>query len=344
MPQIEDEQDTLEQSELEGEQEEVDTQDGAEGDSSDSGDGDDEHGRESFLVVDERTKYRTREDAIRGYQEAGKRIAQLSAWEKELKEYGELTPADVRGYLDELIQARQALAQAQDQIKKFQTEGQRQQAGGDKGATRSEDDSTLNKDEKEALAWLQKRFPQLGVVSKSELQKLSEELTGKLGQIEQFQQAEQARYRENLISDGRTKLKTWMSDAQLTDDDEGSLQLMIEGYIRDYINADEGRVARFYKGGATTEALLKEGFERASKALGLIRQTTQSSYAKNKAEALKRNPKKLPQPGLAKKSNAAPGKDEKRINAAGKRDYLAEAHNKAWAVANGRWSAANREE
>jgi hypothetical protein len=43
---------------------------------------------EPYLAVNDRTVYKTKDDAVRGYNEAANRIAQLSAWEKQAKQYG----------------------------------------------------------------------------------------------------------------------------------------------------------------------------------------------------------------------------------------------------------------
>jgi len=43
---------------------------------------------EPFLRVNDRTVYKTREDALKGLDEAGKRISTLSAWEKEARNWG----------------------------------------------------------------------------------------------------------------------------------------------------------------------------------------------------------------------------------------------------------------
>lgn len=61
---------------------------------------------EPFLVVSERQKYQTREEAQKAYLESGTRIAHLSKWEETAKEYGVEDPAVVKQLFDELLQFR----------------------------------------------------------------------------------------------------------------------------------------------------------------------------------------------------------------------------------------------
>lgn len=340
MPKLDDEVDT-QLEDASGEQEEVDqSQEDGEGHSDASSDGDSEHGQEPFLVVDDRTQYRTREEAQRAYAEAGRRISELSGWERELRDYGNLTPAEVRGYLDELIAAREELSRVQNQQR--EQEGQR----GQKQNNASVDDPTLTADEKQALGWLQKRFPQLGVATKSEIQELLKGLTDKVGTLEGTIEQQRELQRQSMINDGRANLRQWMSTDKLQDDSDGTIQGMLEGFIRDYINQDKRRVDRFYQGGEASRSVLREGYDRAVKALGIVRggqQISQSAqYTRNKADALRRNGTSLPRPGVTGRGAPAPASRQnansgKRINSSGERDHIAEVHNKAWDLAQKRW-------
>src|SRR5579871_2479657 len=71
---------------------------------------------EPFLPVNERTVYKTREDAIRGYNEAASRIAQLSGWEKQAKAYGLSDPRQLDAVAKELLELRQKVADAAKQV------------------------------------------------------------------------------------------------------------------------------------------------------------------------------------------------------------------------------------
>lgn len=341
MPKVDDELDTLDELE-QGEQEEVDetgsdeesgsqSEDG--GNSDDSQAGQRERARKPFLEVDERTKYMTADEAKRGFSEAGKRIAALSAWEKELKDYGVSDPTEVREYLDELIEARQTAATMQAELKKFKEERElsAREAG---NRTRVESEAKLTKEEKDAVDWLKTQLPNLGYISKDEAMKKIDELTqsvSRLDKVEQFMQTQQQQYRSNLISDSQTKLKSWMGEDKFVDNDEGSLQLLIESNIKDWIDSDASgrRSQKFYAGGNVKDELIREGYEKVKTALGLVRSTSTNSYVKNKAEALKRNAKKLPTPAGASGPKKL-GKPVKRIDSSGKRDFIGEKHNQAW--------------
>lgn len=348
MPKVDDENVDTQQIDDEIEQGQ-DIQGDEDGHSASDADDDGEQGEQQFFLdVDERHRYRTADEAKKAVSEASARIAELSAWNKELKEYGELTPQDVRGYLDELIQLRQAAKEAQDQIKQFNEEKQR-------GQKESKSDSAdpaeaLTADEKAARAWLKKAMPELGYVPKSEVVSLVQALQEKVGKFESYQAQQQEQYKESLVSDSRGKVQSWMKDAGFTDDEDGSLQLMIEAGIRDFVNADDRRVTRFYTGGSTTEKVIKEGYDRVAKALGLVRTQSSTTYAQNKAAALARNGKKMPSVGSVAMKPGIPGKpgqkpnSGKRIDASGKRDFIGEQHNKAWELANRKWAGANQEE
>src|ERR1700688_348397 len=65
---------------------------------------------EPYLAVNDRTVYKTKDDAVRGYNEAASRIAQLSGWEKQAKQYGLTDPAQLDAIAKELLQARKDLA------------------------------------------------------------------------------------------------------------------------------------------------------------------------------------------------------------------------------------------
>jgi hypothetical protein len=345
MPKVDDELNTSEELDEQGEQEvDVDTdesdesgfQDDDAGDSGASNQGQREHERvrKPFLEVDERTKYMTPDEAKRGFSEAGKRIAALSAWEKELKDYGELSPSDVRAYLDELIESRQSVETMKSELQKFKEERERSERDSS-NRTRVESEAKLTKEEKDAVDWLKTQLPNLGYISKEDAMAKINELTqsvSRIDKVEQFMQTQQQQYRASLISDSQTKLKSWMGEDGFTDDEEGSLQLVIESSIKDWVDSDPTgrRSQRFYAGGAVKDALIKEGYDRATKALGgLKKSTSTSNFVRNKADALKRNAKKLPVNDVAKGSKNL-GKPKKRIDSSGKRDYIGEKHNEAW--------------
>jgi len=298
--------------------------------------------RKPFLEVDERTKYMTPDDAKKGFSEAGKRIAALSAWEKELKDY-DVTPSEVRSYLDELIETRQTAAQMAAELQRFREEraqADRERQTQQSNQTRVANEGKLTKEEKEAVDWLKEQMPNLGYISKEdalkqikELQEAKDASTGRIDKLESFVQQQQMQYRNSLIDDSRGKLSGWMKEDGYTDNEENSLRLMIESSIRDWIDSDptSRRSQRFYAGGSVKDELVKEGYERAKSALGMIKSTTGGTYQRNKADALKRNGKKLPNQDITQgKSNQVVNRSKKKIDSSGKRDWIGEKHNEAW--------------
>ncbi len=79
---------------------------------------------EPFLPVNDRTVYRTREDAVRGYNEAANRIQQLSQWEREAKQWGLADPTQFRAVANELLQLRREKAEAAAQAGRQNVERQ----------------------------------------------------------------------------------------------------------------------------------------------------------------------------------------------------------------------------
>lgn len=325
------------ESEVEQEVNEQD-QEGDDGNSDDTGDDQPrEKIRKPFLEVDERTKYMTADDAKRGFSEAGKRIAQLSAWEKELKEYGDLNPTDVRAYLDELIESRQTAADLKRQLDEFKQERERSTQNQSNQPTKVANEAKLTREEKDAVDWLKEQLPSLGYISKEDALKLVKDLqdkTGKIDRIEQMVNQQQEQFRSQIVNQGRVSVKAWMAADEFKDDEDGSLQQLIEENIKGWINQSDRRIAEFYKGGTATENLLKEAYEKTKKALMGLRtasvSTSGSNYAKSKADALKRNVKKLPNQDLPQKRDKNLGKPKKRIDSSGKRDWIGEKHNEAF--------------
>lgn len=318
MPKLPDDAGTLQNDE---QVQDVDSN--ADGGSSDDGGDDGQGGDEYYLTVNDRTRYKTQEDARAAFQSANERIAQLSGWEKELSDYGVTDPRVARQLFDELISLRQFKTQAEQQAKDAKAK--------DGTPTETHTDAGLSGEELKAFNWIKGVLPKLGYVPKAELEETVKALKAELETVQQGQASEQAERRELLIEESRGSVVKWMADAKLADNEEHALQGMIEGYIRDWINSDDKLVRRFYAGGSVTNALVKEGFDRATKALGMVRsnQNTNATYVKNKTNAQARNPKRLPQPGLAGKGTQQRS-NEPRKNSAGKVDHIANAHDAAW--------------
>ena len=316
--------------------EELDTQgtevdvDGTNDADGNSDGGSDDQGNEPFLVVNDRQTYKTREEAIRGINEAGTRIAQLSAWEKELDRYGVKDPRVAAQLFDELLEARTKLAEAEKAAGKSSAQ--------DQNKTQTDDEADLSKEDKAALAWLKKHAPRLGFVPKEELQSLKKEIEELKTSTAQDKEASQEQRRQSAVAEGRSAVASFLT----TDKIDLAKQRTVETLIAAWINADDARVDRFHAGGSVQQALLKEGYEEAKKELGWgqSQQNNGTSTAVNKGKALVRN-KTLPQAGAANRGSRQ--NDGVRKDAAGRKDHIGSVHDKAWEIASKHFSHTSAE-
>lgn len=299
---------------------EVDVDDVSNDTDGNSDGGSDDQGNEPFLVVNDRQVYKTREDAIRGAQEAGATIARLSAWEKNLERYGVKDPQIASQLFDELIEARAKLAEAEKAAKT---------SSSDTSKTSTDDEADLSKEDKAALKWLQKHAPRLGFVPKEELQALKKEVEEMKASTTQSAEAAQESRRQSAIAEGRSAVSQFLSADKI----DAGKQRVVETLMAAYINADDARVDKFHAGGAIQRDLLKEAYEEAKKDLGLgtsQQQQTATSAAVQKGKALQRN-KTLPQTGSSNRGSRQ--NNDVRKDAAGRKDHIGSVHEKAWEIA-----------
>lgn len=295
----------------------VDSTSADEGNSDDGGDQADE----PFLSVNERTVYKTREDALRGFNEAGQRIASLSGWEKAGKEYGIDNPRHLKPLFDELLELRQIK-------QRMEKEGAE---GGQKQPTHSDADASLSKEEKQARDYLRKVLPQIGYVPKEDLMKTVKELQAAVEGLQQQGTQSQETYFRNQEATAREQLNTWLGDAGIEEDADGNKARIVGSVIKDWINSDDELVERWSQGGVEAMKLVREGFDLAMKALGWGvakpgAGNAGAKYAADKAKAVAAN-KKLPAPGTSGKK---PVPDAKRRLASGQIDHIGSAHERAW--------------
>jgi hypothetical protein len=327
----------LENDDLDTRDVDVDVQDpdGGDGNSGASGEGGDQS-NEDFLVINDRQRYKTQEEAIRAFGEAGERIAQLSGWEKELKRYGVSDPQVAAQLFDELIKSRQEKEQREKEAKGASEEQK-------KTTATNADEADLSKEDQDALKWLKKHAPRLGFVPKDELKQTVDELKQQIQTLQQGNESASEERRSSLIEEGRSNVTKWLADDKVADPD-GSKRQIVETLVTAWINSDDARVKKFYAGGIVTSNLIKEGYDLAKKQLGWGAQakpTTSTSYAQSKGNALARNGRRLPQPGMAGKAGKV--NDGVRSDAGGRKDYIGSAHNKAWEIASKHFHPADAE-
>jgi hypothetical protein len=264
---------------------------------------------EPYLSVNERTVYKTKDDAVRGYNEAASRIAQLSGWEKRAKQYGLSTPEQLDAVANELLALRKEKAEAAAKI-----------------ASAPKVDA--NDPKAKETAQVREYLKNLGYISKEDQDSALKELRDQIAELKQSgTQSEELRF-QNQEAEARQDLAGYMSAAGIKDDANGTKAQVIGTLVKDWINGSEERIEKWSKGGVHAKALVKEGTETMITALGWkaapatgLPKPTDPGYAAAKAKALAAN-KKLPAPGTGKGTPSTPPKQKGHINSA--------LHEKAW--------------
>ena len=269
---------------------------------------------EPYLSVNERTVYKTKDDAIRGYNEAASRIAQLSTWEKQAKQYGLTDPKQLDAVANELLALRKEKADA---------------AAAAKSAPAKVDPADPKAKETEQV---RKYLRDNGFISKEDQDAALKELRDQLAELKQSgTRSEELRFK-NQETEARSDVNGYLSAAQIKDDTDGSKARIVGTLIKDWVNSDPERIERWTEGGVTAKALIKEGFDQMLGALGWKAPVTPGAgqlkptdpgYAAAKAKALAAN-KKLPAQGSGKGTPQTPPKQKGHINSA--------LHEKAWKI------------
>jgi hypothetical protein len=244
---------------------------------------------EPFLPVNERTVYKTREDAIRGYNEAASRIAQLSGWEKQAKAYGLSDPKQLDAVAKELLELRKEKADAAAKLQ---------------AAPKTDPADPKAKESQQVKEYLKN----LGYVSKEDQAAALKELQDRLDRFEQSgKQSEELRF-QNQEAEARNDVGGYLTAAGVKDDANGTKLQVVGTLVKDWINNDEERIERWTRGGVTAKNLVKEGFDQMLNALGWKPAVTPAAgqlkptdpgYAAAKAKAVATN-RKLPAQGTGK--------------------------------------------
>jgi hypothetical protein len=266
-----------------------------------------------FLSVNERTVYKTQDDAVRGYNEAANRIAQLSAWEKQAKQWGLTDPGQLSDVAKELLELRKSQAAAAKQI---------------------ETPKVDPKDPKAAEAQQVRDYLKgLGYISKEDQAEAIRELREQIDAMKQSgSRSEELRF-QNQEAEAQSDLAGYIATAGVKDDAQGTKVAILGTLIKDWVNNSDERIERWSRGGVSAKALIKEGTDTMIKLLGWKAaqstgaapqlKPTDPGYAAAKARAVAANEGKLPAPGTAK------GATEKNVPK--QRGHInAELHEKAW--------------
>lgn len=272
---------------------------------------------EPFLAVNDRTKYATREDAVKAYDEAGKRIAALSPWEKTAKQYGLGEPKHLEAIFKETLSSRTELANAKAELaalKKMQeTLAQPKPASNDPKAAEAQQ--------------VREYLKGLGYTSKEEVTEAMKELKDEIAALKSNgSQAESTRF-ENQEAEAREWLSSQMSEAKIADDESGTKANIVGTLVKQFIESTDENLATWNRGGSGAKKLVEAGYTQVMNHLGWKPAEATPNAGATQAAATGRrlqNSKTLPAPGTAKSAAATPAPKK----AAG---ITADLHNKAWA-------------
>jgi hypothetical protein len=303
------------------------TSDVSQGDVSSSANGETSNSGEAtqneqpFLAVNDRTSYKTREDAVKAYNEAGQRISALAPWEKAAQQWGLQNPAQLDQVARELLELRQL---KQEMAKK-------------EAASKGQEDSTkrfadAGLDPKQA-AEVQKYLDKLGYVPKSVVDEIKAELKSEIDGLRQHSQQSTEQSFRHQEATAREQISSWLKEGKLSDDG-GTRAKIVGSLIKAAIdesdpNDPSSYISRWSQGGPEALAMVKELYDLAIKDLPWTASATPApgspEYAAAKKNAVAAN-KKLPTPGTATKKV---GGDSQPAARPGSGDYVKNMHERA---------------
>jgi len=251
-----------------------------------------------FLAINDRTVYKTPDEAKSGFLEAQNRITSLSEYEKVLREeYGvdKPSPAMVRAFLSELIQHR---ADAEKRAKETSPSPQTATPSGDEfaGMTPDQRQAAIK-----AREWFVKEAEKQGYVSKKAVDDLKAELDSIKGNLTSKEESAATAQK----TEAQEKLTGWLKEGNVALDD--SQRLKLENCIAAWVNAEgpdprtNPLLARWARGGESALSLIREGTEMF---LGVVKPGASLSKApavatsgKQKLDLMRKTAPPLPRPG-----------------------------------------------
>jgi hypothetical protein len=250
---------------------------------------------EPYLRVNDRTVYQSREDAIKGYEEAQKRIAQLATWEKlnSAPEKGGLgfvnlkSPEDVATLLDELIELR-SKAQGSTATGATPTAA---------GGSQPQGADQLSPEWQQYIKTLQEKA---GFVTRDQLKQLEQ----RFEQIDQHNASEEEAKVTAAVDHGTSLLEAEMKSVGMPEDKDllASVGAAIGGTMNQssydaHGNLIEGSVIdRFVKGSeAVRRDIIKSEFAKWLKFGETFATVKNANYAAQKTSAQANTPRPLSQ-------------------------------------------------
>jgi hypothetical protein len=276
---------------------------------------------EPFLHVNDRTVYKTREDATRGYNEAANRIQSLSKWEAQAKQWGLKDPSELDAVAQEILTLRKEKAEAAKVLAA---------TGGVKPATDSADPKA-----KEA-AQVREYLKGLGYISKEDQEEALKDLREQMAEMQSNGRQSIEQKFQNQEADAQETVNGWLVADGVKDDGTGTKMAVVGTLIKDWINNSDDRIERWSKGGTSAKALIKEGYDYTMSAIGWAKSATtgnasdpnSSEYAEAKRAAQTRNKGRLPAQGTGKTEEVKGNRPKQKSH------INAELHEKAWAMFN----------
>lgn len=262
---------------------------------------DDGGANQPFLAINERTSYKTADEAKAGFLEAQKTITTLSGMRAAVEEYvgkGNASPELIKQLLAEVVEARKAKAEAEKSKKNT--------SSADAEDPRFEGKSADEiKAIKAADKWYKEQAEKHGFVSKDQVDALKAEIEALKGAPEK--QLEEAN--SDAIRSGRDYLDKVLGESKIALTDAESKKLT--GRIQAYVDGDEETLGRWWnavRSGNRSEqqAIIKEAAEFALPSVkpGAKFGTPTVTTAKTKAQLTQRTARNLPQPGAGNNQNA----------------------------------------
>lgn len=254
-----------------------------------------------FLQVNERTIYKTPDEAKAGFVEAQKTITSLSGMKTLVESYvgkGNASPEVIKSLFEELVAARAEKAAAAAKTKNTSS-------GGDEDPRFEGKSAEEIKAIKAADKWYKEQAEKHGFVSKTELEKLQAEMAELKGAPEK--QLESAN--NDAIRTGREWLDKQLSDAKLSLTD-GELK-RLTGRIQAYVDGDEETLGRWWNAvrsgnRAEQQSIIKEAAEFALPSVkpGASFKSANVTTVKTKAQLAARTARTLPAQGTGREQQS----------------------------------------
>jgi hypothetical protein len=253
---------------------------------------------EPFFQLNDRQVYKTREDLAKSMNEAAKVAASYSEIKKAYKEFGiEPDPKLTRQLLSELVTHRSKATAPAAKANE---------------STAPNAKATVDPKVEEARKWLTENA---GMVTKDQY----DALVAKLDELKGGLTAREEESRNALISEGQEAVSGWLKDAktsdgkpvELNDDERNELEETIAAWLGNGQSPTSiARLERFYKGGNTSIAVIKEAY---AKVLPVVKPGTIAfpnpaskiaASGKTKTELINRTPKRMPNDSGTPAANA----------------------------------------